>query len=233
VQQQRPAGVRTLKDAYTDPVLDIPSIGKRMGHWIASLHALTPPADLKDNAVARRLYGGSYRGCPGTLERFGLDPAPAQIALEKYEPLLQAENSYLCHGDFWTGNVLLPAGDDPSPRLTMVDWEMCRRGYGATDIGQFAAEAWLLDNHRDNRSLLPAFLEGYRNAAGPWVTEEFVKRAIVHCGVHLAYWPSMSGWADTDGTKKILEYGAQLIRGVEQGDIGWLKQSIFGPLLPS
>lgn len=47
----------------------------------------------------------------------------------------------------------------------VVDWELVRRGCGATDVGQFAAESWLLDRFRGGRGLLKAFLEGYQEEA--------------------------------------------------------------------
>lgn len=231
VQHQRPAGGRTLKDAYQDSSLDIPSVGARIGRWIASLHAVPPPANFEDNTTARRIYGGVYRHSPGTLERSFLDPAPAQLALDKYAPLLQTENENICHGDFWSGNVLLPVDGGSNPDITILDWEMSRRGYGATDIGQFAAEAWLLDKYRGGRGLLPAFLTAYRVAAGAKVTAYFAKRAAIHCGAHLAYWPSLVEWADFDETKKILAFGAELLRGAEQGGEEWLQGSVFAPLV--
>ena len=46
--------------------------------------------------------------------------------------------------------------------MAVVDWEMVRRGCGATDVGQFAAESWLLERFHGGRGLLGAFLGGYR-----------------------------------------------------------------------
>lgn len=47
--------------------------------------------------------------------------------------------------------------------MAVVDWEMVRRGCGATDAGQFAAEAWLLERFHGEKGLLGAFLGGNRD----------------------------------------------------------------------
>lgn len=234
VQHQRPAGSRTLKDAYQDPSLDIPSIGRRLARWLAQLHKIPPPTEFEDNPTAKRIYGGSYRGCVGVLDEAGIDSKPAKVALERYEPLLHTETAMLCHGDFWPGNVLLPdaeEGGGANPGITMVDWEMSRRGNGATDVGQFAAEAWLLDRFRGGRGLLAAFLNEYADSAMEQVTAEFAKRVVVHAGVHLAYWPSMVDWTDANGTKGIQGFGVELMRRAEDEDLEWLHDSVFGPLV--
>lgn len=120
-----------------------------------------------------------------------------------------------------------------APRLTVLDWEMSRRGNGATDVGQFAAEAWLLDTFRGNRGLLEAFLSAYAQEAGLRLTPEVAKRAGVHMGVHLAYWPSMivPAWADEAGTRGILERGRDLVVNVEEGGVEWMRGSVLSALV--
>jgi hypothetical protein len=207
VQHLVPCGVRTLKDAYSDASLDIAGLGRRLGGWLARLHAVRAvPDDFANNTVGQRVSGSGYRNAPGVLDAAGLDSESFRRTVARYEKMLNEDireggAGALCHGDFWHGNVLLPAGSeedilgvqshgeardkkadevgDPStvtaeaasayaPRLTVLDWEMSRRGNGATDVGQFAAEAWLLDTFRGGRGLLRAFLSGY---AEEWAIE--------------------------------------------------------------
>jgi hypothetical protein len=129
--------------------------------------------------------------------------------------------------------VTAEAASAHTPRLTVLDWEMSRRGNGATDVGQFAAEAWLLDTFRGGRRLLQAFLSGYAEEVGPRMTEGFAKRAGVHMGVHLAYWPSVivPAWADEAGTRGILEFGRDLVVGVEDSGVEWMKESVLSDLV--
>ena len=72
--------------------------------------------------------------------------------------------------------------------LSVVDWEITRRGIGATDVAQFAAEAYLLDRFCGGKGLLGAFVEAYVRAAGEQPereagvvagasAEEFVRRS--------------------------------------------------------
>lgn len=68
--------------------------------------------------------------------------------------------------------------------------------------------------------------------AAEWqVTVDFIKRVVVHAGVHLAYWPSMVSWADDEGTKGIPRFGVELIREAQDENFVWLKSSVFGPLM--
>ena len=252
VQHQVPCGVRTLKDAYSDATLDIPSVGLRIGRWLARLHAVVPVSDaFADNGVGRRVCGAGYRNAPRVLETAGLDSEKFRQIVARYEKQIELEKPQesapaICHGDFWPGNVLLSANGSRgpitvstkpasmyAPRLTVLDWEMSRRGYGATDVGQFAAEAWLLDTFRGGRGLLKAFLSAYAEEVRHRMTPEFAQRAGVHMGVHLAYWPSMvtPAWADEAETTGILEFGRNLVVNVEDRGVEWLRESALRDLV--
>jgi hypothetical protein len=153
-------GPRTLKAAYADPAVSPPATGAALGRWLACLHARTTARDVGDNAVAKAMYRHSYRGLAGALEAFGQARSVGERADAEFGALLAGDDGVVCHGDFWPGNVLVGEEGQRGPVLTVVDWEMVRRGCGATDVGQFAAEAWLLDRFRGGRGLLRAFLAG-------------------------------------------------------------------------
>ena len=112
----------------------------------------------------------------------------------------------------------------------VVDWELVRRGCGATDVGQFAAEASLLDRFRGNRGLLPAFLSGYKEARR--LGDDFIKRVAVHMGVHLAFWPTVVHWGSSEETKEVVVMGHEMMRMASEDD--WkalLKTSLIEDLL--
>ncbi|MCJ1439584.1 MAG: hypothetical protein MMC23_000063 [Stictis urceolatum] len=226
VLRQSDGGSRTLKEAYMDPAIDIPQVGARLGKWLAQLHAGTKSTDIGDNVPAKNIYRYCYKNVATSLEKFGLDPDLGSIINDKYGSLLNTDNECICHGDFWTGNIVISddtkAGDTPS--LTVVDWELTRRGCGATDVGQFAAEAWLLDRFRpENRGLKTAFVKAYREETRP--SKEFLKRAAVHFGCHLGYWPSQVSWGDHDQTLEVIEIGEGTMRRADAGDWDWLECS--------
>ena len=198
-------GSRTLKDAYTDPSIDIREHGHRIGAWLASLHQNAKDAAIGDNVTAKHIYRHSYRNAPAVAKRFGLDSAIAESVNLEYGNLLSTDDECVCHGDFWPGNILV--GDQ---RLTIVDWEMVRRGCGATDVGQFAAEAYLLDRFHGNKGLLSAFISGYGQARD--LGDDFIKRVQVHMGVHLAFWPTVVQWTSHEETKNVLMMGHEMMR---------------------
>ncbi|KAL9629807.1 MAG: hypothetical protein Q9164_006716, partial [Protoblastenia rupestris] len=134
-------GSRTLKAAYTDPALDIPNLGRQIGRWLAALHANTKTADIGDNEAGKAIYRHIYSSMASTLSEHGFDASLGTKIDQEFGSLLATDDECICHGDFWPGNFLVNNKNE----LTIVDWEMSRRGCGATDVGQFAAEAYLLD----------------------------------------------------------------------------------------
>jgi Ser/Thr protein kinase RdoA (MazF antagonist) len=117
------------------------------------------------------------------MSLFSLDPSIGEQIDEKYGSLLTTDAACICHGDFWPGNILVERTTCYGTifKLSVVDWEFVRVGCGATDVGQFAGEAWLLDRFRGGRGLLKRFLEGYREVAGP-VDDVFLERVGAHFG---------------------------------------------------
>ncbi|CAF9941414.1 hypothetical protein IMSHALPRED_002564 [Imshaugia aleurites] len=220
-------GARTLKDAYADPALDIFSLGRALGGWLAGLHQRTKDTAIGDNQTAKSIYRFAYTHLAVALQKYGQDPSLAEQINAQYGSLLQTDNECVCHGDFWPGNVLV--NDDG--RLTIVDWEMVRRGCGATDIGQFAAEAHLLDRFRGGRRLRAAFLEGYRATVTGELDSRFLQRVAIHMGVHLAFWPTRVSWGTEKETREIVEKGYELMeRALIGHDESWLAGSLLNEL---
>ena len=217
-------GPRTLKEAYADPNLDIPGFGKALGQWLAMLHQRTERTDIGDNQTAKAIYRFAYHHLAAALQKYDQDPSLAEQIDAQYGSLLQTDDECICHGDFWPGNVLI----NNEGRLKIVDWEMVRRGCGATDVGQFAAEAHLLDRFRGGRGLRAAFLKGYR-ATGE-LDCRFLKRVAIHMGVHLAFWPTRVSWGTEKETKEIVEVGCQLMKQALGQNEGWLAESLVSEL---
>lgn len=237
-------GDRHLKDAYTDASLISKDIGVDLATWLASLHTRSrsisidiPTLNLsiskggQNNAIAVKIYRHSYNNLHTALAKYGHDVALAERINSEFGSQLEIDDECLCHGDFWPGNVLVhPNTNDAGalPDLTIVDWEMSRRGTSATDVGQFAAEAFLLDRFRGNRGLRASFLDRYvaaRQDAGWPVGKEWVRRMAVHWAVHVAYWPTRVPWTDEKGTKELVEVGVETLKCVLEGDWRGLKGS--------
>ena len=209
-------GARTLKEAYADPALDISTLGNALGQWLAGLHQQTACTTIGDNQTAKSMYRFAYTRLASALQKYDQDPSLAEQIDAQYGSLLQTDDECVCHGDFWPGNVLI----NDQGRSTIVDWEMVRRGCGATDVGQFAAEAHLLDRFRGGRGLREAFLKGYRGSGE--LDSRFVKRVAIHMGVHLAFWPTRVSWGTERETKEIVEVGCELMKGALCEEESWL-----------
>jgi len=230
-------GSRNLKDAYTDTTLDVPRIGEELATWLATLHmcsqniSLALPGQVtNNNPIAVNIYRHSYKNLHTALSQFGHDPQLAHRIDEEFGGLLVMEDECVCHGDFWPGNVLVHPKEDESLVLTIVDWELVRRGTSATDVGQFAAEAFLLDRFRGGRGLLPAFLGSYIAALADTTlpSKTWLRRMVAHWAVHVAYWPTRVEWSDREGTKELVDIGVAVLENIMSDD--W-ERVLESPLL--
>ncbi|MCJ1325149.1 hypothetical protein MMC10_001811 [Thelotrema lepadinum] len=218
------AGPKTLKEAYQNPSLDIPACGSRIGAWLAKLHSLTRSTAIGKNEGAK-IYRFAYQRLEKSLEDWGFDPALGARINNKYGVMLDTDDEMVCHGDCWPGNFIM---SEDLNTLTVVDWEMTRRGCGATDIGQFLAEAYLLDFFQGGRGLAPSFLKSYKASSD--ITKSFAERAAVHFGVHASFWPTRVEWGSREQTLKVVQLGVEVLNRVEAQDWDWLRDSVLGDI---
>ena len=240
-------GPDTLKTAYS--ILDaknVQGIGSEVATWLSQLHISTvKPTDSiassswwrtwdNDN-LSKSIYRFSYKAIDPTLSQFGYGEEGRRLGerIDKiYGSALQTDDETICHGDFWPGNILLTHHPHSSatatiPHLTIVDFEMSRRGNPATDVAQFAAEAWLLDTFRGSKGLLPAFLGRYGE-----LNRVDVTRVAIHMGAHLICWPARLGgeWGDGDAVKECIRLGRELLlSALGEGEVG-LENALGGIL---
>jgi 5-methylthioribose kinase len=219
-------GISNLKAAYSNPDLDIKFIGSHLGKWLANFHKSTIDLQFGDNQIAKSIYRWSYNHLAQARTEYGYDSKLGEQINEKFGSLIATDDVSLCHGDFWTGNIIVKT--DPV-RLTVVDWEISRRGNGATDVAQFAAEAWLLDRFRGNRGLLDAFLEAYIREKGA-MSEQDLQRVVIHFGTHISYWPTQVKWGSKEETAEIVKSGNKILQKGEAMDLVWLRKSYLKKL---
>lgn len=227
-------GSRTLKSAYIKhDTLDVATLGKKIGNWLAHLHSSTLISSHRagfDNKVGKSVYRYCYQNLATALEANGFDHTLGERINEKYGSLLEEiDDVCVCHGDFWPGNIILSDHVEAKDRvLTVADWEMVRSGEGATDVGQFAAEAWLLDRFHGGRGLLNAFLKGYMDSRK--LERDSAVRVAVQIGTHLGFWPTRVEWGSKEETKEIVGFGYRILKAVEDEDWDYLGRSDFGSL---
>ena len=221
-------GEKNLKDAYLDlSAEEAQEIGAALGEWLATLHGNIPKTHVSatvsgqnNNKVGMDITRFSYKYLHTIFKEFGHSEELGHKIDEHFGSLIEEDEECVCHGDFWPGNVVLQK--DVSGRgpyvLTVVDWEMVRVGNGATDVGQFAAEAFLLDRFHGNKGLHAAFIRAYFRSSAvsygvkeriyPWAT-----RVAIHFAVHLAFWPTREiHWTDEKDTKALVDLAVVVLQ---------------------
>jgi Ser/Thr protein kinase RdoA (MazF antagonist) len=224
-------GSKTLKDAYSDPGFDALVNGCKLGSWLAKFHIATKTIDIGDNQIAKTIYRFSYNNLADSLEKYGQGHDLGENVNAEYGSLLQTDDVCVCHGDFWPGNVIVKGElGHESVILSIVDWEMTRRGNGATDVGQFAAESWLLDRFQGGKGLLKAFLKAYAAEIGTEFSFEDSLRVAIHFGTHLSFWPTRVHWGNDEETAECVQFGSEFLRRARSKDEKWLKMSVLEEL---
>lgn len=227
----RDAGNRNLFSAYKDLSKDeVQNIGTAVGIWLARLHTETPHFNATgdsslNNEVGVMIVRHTYNNLSSALAQTGYDAELGLKINSSFGELLAMDDESVCHGDFWPGNVMLQNSSvTGAPQiLTVIDWELVRVGSSSTDVGQFAAEAFMLDRFCGNKGLRSAFLQAYyhaRTCDSPSAVfqqksrlNKWMTRAAVHFAAHLAFWPSRQAhWANKEDTKSLFDLAFGILR---------------------
>jgi hypothetical protein len=229
------AGSKDLKESYkANENIDIPLLGRRIGIWLARLHMETSEQETLElikrkfnGAFAKFVFQYIYNGVASVLKQHGHDPALGERINAKYGSEAASEKTCLCHGDFWPSNIQLEDQDPAittgesdetklrAPVLTIIDWENVHVGNGATDVGRFAADSWLLDRFHGEKGMFEAFLKTY--LAEHQLNQDEKIRLVVHFAVHIIFYSRMR-WTDEEGTRDIVQIGKAMLEAVEAGD---------------
>jgi hypothetical protein len=105
---------------------------------------------------------------------------------------------------------------------------MVRNGNGASDIGRFSAEAFLLDRFRGNKGLLPAFLKAYVAARKEPITWEEQRRVYADFATHIAFFPTRVVWGSKEETTELIKFGVEVLEMIEKDSVQELAR---GPLM--
>ncbi|KAL4871381.1 hypothetical protein BDV12DRAFT_194446 [Aspergillus spectabilis] len=211
------------------------SIGRTLGAWLRSFHFWISDAAQADvasqfesNKDMRDLkFSINYDSLLNVIDTYPDLLENSRTIFEQVRGLAAAELDAgqddvvgPIHGDFWSGNVLIPktALDQPLPMtpLFITDWELAQKGSRALDLGQMIAELYMLKHFKDIDAGLWAiegFAEGYQDLSG-----DTAFRTIIHVGVHLIFWGStVAGWGTEEQVRDMVRLGRDLVTK------GWLK----------
>ncbi|KAG9234790.1 kinase-like domain-containing protein, partial [Amylocarpus encephaloides] len=210
-------------------------LGFAIGRWAKSFHLWGAAPDqsklrakMKQSTEMRALkYQINYPTMIATIENFpdlleerrGVLEAVAKDVKET----LDTKEGTLIHGDFWTGNVVMPdvpiPAEDPM-RLYIVDWELVQLSILAFDLGQMTAELYELKLFKDieaGESLVKSFVDGY----GP-IDIETAFTAVIFVGNHLLCWGTrVPGWGSEGRIREVVKVGRDFVVK------GWEKDAEF------
>ncbi|KAL1906157.1 hypothetical protein Sste5344_008127 [Sporothrix stenoceras] len=170
--------------------------------------------------------------------------AAAAAEFDKKPPADGAEEDDswgIIHGDFWSGNILLPSDDKLKPdastaqQLFVVDWEFAQYGHRAYDIGQLIGDLIERDHFRGAKASLDV-LAGFVSSYFPsGADDSFAFRVAIHTGVQLiGCFIRRAPRGPLPGTPEQVEQAIQLgtdfiVKGWTK-DRAWLEKSVLAPL---
>ncbi|KAF4333841.1 cytoplasmic trna 2-thiolation 2 [Fusarium beomiforme] len=256
VQEYLPEAL-SLKDyalkyyaAPTSPTLNgqCDQLGHGLGSWLRSFHGWSQEPK---QAALREVFAGNkemqglknminYRQLLQMIDRHPEILSDARDVLQDVSDLATRELAdesalYPIHGDFWTGNILLPdtpLAEGTQTSIRVIDWEMVQIGVRPMDLGQVIAELWLLKLYKDIAAgewLIRAFTDGYDA-----VDDDFAYRTVIHVGVHLICFGSQTpGWGGVGQQKDVVRTGKEIIVKAWGRDRGYFDEHVLGSLFRS
>ncbi|KAI9376682.1 kinase-like domain-containing protein [Aspergillus egyptiacus] len=226
------------------------SIGRTVGIWLRSFHFWS--ADAAQKAVAVQFE----KNQDGKKLKFSINYDSLLAMIDTYPDILEGSRPVFekvrdfaaaelneagptfgpIHGDFWSGNVLIPKStlEQPLPvtPLFITDWELSQCGSRALDLGQMVAELYLLKHYKgldDGLWAIEGFAEGYQD-----ISEDIAFRALIHVGVHFIFFGSIvPDWGTQDQVRDVVRLGRDLITRAWAKDRASFKGEIWDCLFRS
>ncbi|KAM0247291.1 hypothetical protein ACHAP5_004152 [Fusarium lateritium] len=223
-------------------------LGHGLGAWLRAFHSWSQEpkqAALRETFAGNREMQGlknmiNYQQLLQMADRHSEILGDARDVLQGVSDLAAGELAdesalYPIHGDFWTGNILLPNTpmiEGTQNPMRVVDWEMVQLGVRPLDLGQVIAELWQLKLYKKidaGEWLIRAFADGYGA-----VDDNFTYRAIIHVAVHLICFGSQTpGWGDVEQQKGVVRVGKEVIVKAWARDREYFEGHVLGSLFNS
>ncbi|KAF9777172.1 hypothetical protein IL306_004536 [Fusarium sp. DS 682] len=223
-------------------------LGQGLGSWLRAFHGWSQEpkqAALRETFAGNKEMQGlknmiNYSQLLQMVDRHPEILGDARDVLQGVSDLAAGELAdesalHPIHGDFWTGNILLPDTSllkGTQTPIRVIDWEMVQIGVRPLDLGQVIAELWLLKLYKDIAAgewLIQAFADGYDA-----VDDDFSYRTVIHVGVHLICFGSQTpGWGNAEQQKDVVRIGKEIIVKAWGRDRGYFDGHILGSLFKS
>ncbi|KAI1801629.1 kinase-like domain-containing protein [Daldinia bambusicola] len=232
----------TLETVYGSDQEEIKSrslqLGKALGRWLKGFHSwAAQQPELRATVAANKelqqlkhIINFSWlldraKQFPNVLG--GAEDVFKEVGKMAAAELEDDSQLQVIHGDFWTGNILLPSvpiQEGVDVPIFVIDWEMSQIGKPSLDVGQMIAELYELKLYKDKSAglfMTQGFIEGY----GP-VTEEFAFRTAIQVGAHLvSFGMSVQGWGSMEQVEECGRLGRDIIIHAWEKDRRWFEES--------
>ncbi|KAK0649976.1 kinase-like domain-containing protein [Cercophora newfieldiana] len=216
-------------------------LGRGLGQWLKQFHEWAgQSSELRSNAAENKLlqrlkHSTYYDYLIQMIDKFPKVLSQAQGVFEAVKTMSEKEledDSVLqaVHGDFWTGNVLLPDKVIDAPVKTpvfVVDWEVTSLGVRVRDVGQMIAELYMLQLFKkiDAGEWL---IEGYLGGYGKFSTDEAFRIAI-HVGCHLiVIGGTVPDWGSDEDVERVVAFGRDMIVNGWERNKAWFDDGVLG-----
>ncbi|KAI1338049.1 kinase-like domain-containing protein [Xylariaceae sp. FL0016] len=221
-------------------------LGRALGLWLRSFHqwGATQPDLYKmvsgNEEMQHLKHVINFSWLVSRIQLFPSILEEARSVFEEVKEMAEKEmrdegKTQVIHGDFWTGNILLP--DSPIEKgvgipMFVVDWEMSQAGAPNLDVGQMVAELYELKLYKNITAgnwMVQGFLNGYGN-----VDEEFALRTAIQVGTHLiGFGTSVQGWGTPDQVEMVARTGRDIIVHAWRKDRKWFEEGELACLFES
>ncbi|KAI1465003.1 kinase-like domain-containing protein [Daldinia caldariorum] len=213
-------------------------LGKALGRWLKGFHSWAAQQhELRVTVAANKELQGlkhmiNFSWLLDRAKQFTSVLGGAEDVFKEVGKMAAAEleddsQLQVIHGDFWTGNILLPKApiqkgvDVP---IFVIDWEMSQIGKPSLDVGQMIAELYELKIYKGKAAglfMTQGFIEGY----GP-VSEDFAFRTAIQVGAHLiSFGMSVQGWGSVEQVEECGRFGRDIITHAWEKDRRWFEES--------
>ncbi|KAJ5752205.1 hypothetical protein N7520_009122 [Penicillium odoratum] len=204
------------------------SLGRSLGTWLRSFHDWADKPEQKEcrsllaqnQAMKTLKFHVNYALLVDTIAQFPALLEQSRSVFEDVKSLAERDMNNkdqggcgIIHGDFWTGNVLVPRfplDEHSDTTLFIIDWELCQIGTRALDLGQMIAELYetkLFKEVNCGLWIIKGLMEGYGS-----LSDEMAFRTTIHVGVHLVVWGSrVGGWGTQEQVEEVVKVGRDLI----------------------
>ncbi|KAI1078469.1 kinase-like domain-containing protein [Whalleya microplaca] len=212
-------------------------LGVALGRWLRSFHDWAgQQSELRKTVTANKemqqlkhminfawLYDQLKNNFPSVAGGAqGVFEAVKKMAAAELENESQLQ---VVHGDFWSGNILLPKApiqEGVDVPMFVIDWETAQLGVPNLDLGQMIAELYELKIYKKITAglwMVQGFTEGYGE-----VSEDFAFRTAIQVGAHLiCFGTTVEGWGTPEQIKDVARIGKETVVHAWQKDRSWFE----------